>query len=187
MGWAFLPPLQRTLDRTSEPVTRPTAFPHELALWRNPSFAAPLTHLVIDTAPSGVIDGDGGGVGLPRPEVQRFTELTLLPPPRPTALQRRLTPTRTPTPGPATRAAMAPSPLTRAPDTGLPVVHRKVVDEPPPEPVTVDEPEEPTPTWCRQRLRRWHRSRPTPRRNRRRSMMPSRRQPWSPCCPRRGR
>jgi hypothetical protein len=59
-GWAFLPPLQRTI---APPLS--TTHPHDLVAWRNPSFIGRLTHAVSPAAPSGVIDADGGGLGSP--------------------------------------------------------------------------------------------------------------------------
>lgn len=60
-GWAFLPPLQRTIG---EPhlTTSPVAFPQQLPAWRNPSMTGAMAHVVSAEAPSGVIDGDGAGV-----------------------------------------------------------------------------------------------------------------------------
>ena len=53
MGWAFLPPIQRTLDTPIAPVTRPTSFPAELPAWRSPAFTSALSHAVVDTMPAG--------------------------------------------------------------------------------------------------------------------------------------
>jgi hypothetical protein len=117
MGWAFLPPLQRTLATGIETITRPTEFAHDLPAWRNPSFNAPLTHLVSDAAPSGVIDG-GDGTGLPGASTSPRPELTLLPPPRPVAVQRS-----TPRAEPAR--------FTSTPDAGMPVMQRSVVPDAP--------------------------------------------------------
>ena len=61
MGWAFLPPIQRTLAPPIAPVTRPVEFPRELSAWRSPAFTDSLSHAVVDTSSGGVIDGDGGG------------------------------------------------------------------------------------------------------------------------------
>ncbi len=145
MGWAFLPPLQRTLG-SLEPVTRPLSFPRELPAWRNPASTAPgLTHIVSPEAPSGIVDGDGRGwaTGDPRPRLSRDVDLTLLPPP-PVA-QRTTRPARP-----------AATPLTSAaPVAGLPAVQPAVVQDatPDPEPVAgepgsaeqadVPEPDEP--------------------------------------------
>ena len=126
MGWAFLPPLQRTLAGI-EPITRPQEFPHELPAWRNPSYTAPeLTHAVSPDAPSGIIDGDGGrATGSPVMRQPVAVELALLPPARP-SVQRAVR-----------RRGAA---LTSAPETpGLPVVHRSAVaDEPAPPTVEAD-------------------------------------------------
>lgn len=86
MGWAFLPPLQRTVE-SPVLVTAPSLFPHSLPAWRNPSFASPdLTHAVSPFAPSGVIDGDGTGT-----PIQRWTpaELPLPASPRPAPVVQR--------------------------------------------------------------------------------------------------
>lgn len=150
MGWAFLPPLQRTLDTPIAPITRPTSFPGELPTWRSPVFTSTLSHAVVDTMPGGIVDGDGGGLGAPTHAVGPAPELTLLPPPRPTALQRSpAVPTSTEEHvAPVARAEQhrgagesdvvrpdVPAPvLTRAPSLGMPVVHRSVVPEAPPLP-----------------------------------------------------
>ena len=127
MGWAFLPPLQRTVSEPVETLTRPGDFHRDLTAWRNPTFASRLTHLVVQTAPSGVIDADGGGVGRPASVDAPHPHLPLLPPPRPQVAQRRIA-----TPGPA-------GPLTSAPLAGLPVVQRSVAPDPaPPDPVEID-------------------------------------------------
>jgi hypothetical protein len=126
MGWAFLPPIQRTLDTPISPVTRPTAFPAELPAWRSPAFTSTLSHAVVDTVPGGVVDGDGNGLGEPSHTVGPAPELTLLPPPRPTAIQRAVA-----DPAAAEEPASGPA-LTRAPSVGMPVVHRSVVADPSP-------------------------------------------------------
>ena len=61
MGWAFLPPIQRTLSTPIAPVTRPAEVPAELSAWRSPAFTDSLSHAVVDTAPGGRVDGDGAG------------------------------------------------------------------------------------------------------------------------------
>ncbi len=82
MGWAFLPPLQRTIAPAAL-VSRPHEFPSSLPAWRNPSFSSPeLSHLVSPAAPSGVIDGDGTGAPVQR---SAATDLTLLLPAPPKA------------------------------------------------------------------------------------------------------
>jgi hypothetical protein len=85
MGWAFLPPVQRTLSEPIATLTRPTTFPHSLPAWSNPSFSEALGHVVSDQAPAGVIDAGGLGgstsVGAP---LQRVAALDLtLPAPAP--------------------------------------------------------------------------------------------------------
>ncbi|MGH3941502.1 MAG: hypothetical protein ACRDTG_23310, partial [Pseudonocardiaceae bacterium] len=52
--WTALPPIQRTLDAL-HPVAPQREFRNSLASWRNPSFLAPLGHLVSADAPAGVI------------------------------------------------------------------------------------------------------------------------------------
>ncbi len=47
------------------PVTRPAEVPSELSAWRSPAFTDSLSHAVVDTAPGGLVDGDGGGLGHP--------------------------------------------------------------------------------------------------------------------------
>src|SRR5215218_3038814 len=160
MGWAFLPPIQRTLDTPIAPLTRPTSFPAELPVWRSPAFTSTLSHAVVDTLPGGVVDGDGGGSGEPSHTVGPAPELTLLPPPRPTALQRSVVDPAAPEEQPAPPAVEpvandehperrapdvvrpeVPAPtLTRAPSVGMPLVHRSVVPDAPPL-----EPDPPTP------------------------------------------
>src|SRR3954467_1046593 len=93
MGCAFLPPTQRTPAQGPRPppiasVPRPTEFPSELSAWRSPAFTDSLSHAVVETTPGGLIDGDGGGLGRPTGTSVPAPELTLLPPPRPTAVQR---------------------------------------------------------------------------------------------------
>ncbi len=153
MGWAFLPPIQRSLDTPIAPVTRPTDFPSELSAWRSPSFTSSLSHAVVDTAPGGIVDGDGGGVGAPTATAALHPpELTLLPPPRPQALQRSTAggPSGTPDGGPlevppppqpaddvSGIREIAPEPLAlpgliTASSAGMPVVHRSVVPDPTP-------------------------------------------------------
>ena len=66
MGWAFLPPLQRSIA-SPDLITRPAQFPHTLPAWRDPSFSShDLSHVVSPAAPSGVIDGDGVGAPVQR-------------------------------------------------------------------------------------------------------------------------
>ncbi|MCU1693854.1 MAG: hypothetical protein JWM64_2945 [Frankiales bacterium] len=79
-GWAFLPPLQRTVGAMPL-TTAPAAFPAQLSLWADPSSMGRLTHLLDRDAPAGTVDGDGGGVpvvrggGLELPLVQERTPL----------------------------------------------------------------------------------------------------------------
>ncbi|MDC7122582.1 hypothetical protein OMK64_13660 [Cellulomonas fimi] len=88
-GWAFLPPLQRTV-RPAELTSRPVAFLADLPTRAALPFTGSMTHVVDHRAPSGVVDGDGDRSA---PPVQRSADvdLTLLPPaPRAaTPVQRR--------------------------------------------------------------------------------------------------
>jgi hypothetical protein len=141
MGWAFLPPIQRTLAPPIAPVTRPAEFPAELSAWRSPAFTDSLSHAVVDTAPGGLIDGDGDGLGHPTSRSVPAPELTLLPPPRPTAVQRSVRPgAAAPRPATATGSVDVPSApsLTRAPSVGMPLIRRAVVDDPVPDPAPVE-------------------------------------------------
>jgi hypothetical protein len=148
MGWAFLPPIQRSLAAPMPSITRPDAFPAELPAWRSPAFTGPATHAVVDVAPGGVIDADGGGLGRPTSSPVPAPELTLLPPPRPTSVQRTQSAApaavtgRDPDPSPVPDPVDDPAPvrpialpelpsLTRVGDVPLPVVQRvAVADEP---------------------------------------------------------
>ena len=148
MGWAFLPPIQRSLAAPMPSITRPHAFPAELPAWRSPAFTGPATHAVVDGAPGGVIDADGGGLGRPTPSPVAAPELTLLPPPRPTSVQRTkigapaAVTKRDPGPSPVPDPVDEPAPvrpnelpelpsLTGVGDVHLPVVQRApVADEP---------------------------------------------------------
>lgn len=88
-GWAFLPPLQRTVGPV-ELTSRPVAFLADLPTRAGLPFTGPMTHVVDHRAPSGVVDGDGDRSA---PPVQRSADvdLTVLPPaPRAAApVQRR--------------------------------------------------------------------------------------------------
>ena len=94
-GWAFLPPLQRTIG-TMELAHDPDRFAGALAAWDNPSFTGPMSHLVTADAPPGVIDVDGGGTGTGEAYRSEPADMTLLIPPArsrpagglPTAVQR---------------------------------------------------------------------------------------------------
>lgn len=82
-GWAFLPPLQRTVGSV-QLTSDPGRFAGALASWGDPSFTGPMAHLISADAPPGVIDVDGGG---PAPGHAGYSaaspEMTLLPPPAP--------------------------------------------------------------------------------------------------------
>src|SRR6478752_2718133 len=55
--WAYLPPVQRSLDEHGPSVAPPDAFRAGLTTHRNPSLLAPLGHLVDPDGPSGVVGG----------------------------------------------------------------------------------------------------------------------------------
>ncbi|MDQ0821178.1 hypothetical protein QFZ79_003552 [Arthrobacter sp. V4I6] len=82
-GWAFLPPLQRTIGSV-QLTSDPGRFAGALSSWGDPSFTGRMSHLVSAQAPPGVIDVDGGG---PVPAAAEYPsgsgEMTLLPPPAP--------------------------------------------------------------------------------------------------------
>ncbi len=89
MGWAFLPPIQRTLDDPITPITRPTDFPSELPAWRSPAFTSSLSHARGRHDARRHRRRRRRRAGRPTAHGRAGPpELTLLPPPRPTALQR---------------------------------------------------------------------------------------------------
>lgn len=108
MGWAFLPPLQRTV-RPLALTTSPSTFPHDLSSWRNPSLTGPMAHAVSRDAPSGLVDGDGAGlpVGL-----RTGPDLLPLPPQAPQPVQRT-----------TTRPSVPASALMTVTRADLPVLH----------------------------------------------------------------
>ncbi len=79
-GWAFLPPLQRTVG-SMELTHGPERFADSLAARSNPSFTGTMSHLVTADAPPGVIDVDGGGTGSGDAHRSEAAEMTLLVPP----------------------------------------------------------------------------------------------------------
>lgn len=79
-GWAFLPPLQRTIG-PMELAHGPERFAGSLAAWTNPSFTGAMSHLVTADAPPGVIDVDGGGTAAGEAYSSVPPEMTLLVPP----------------------------------------------------------------------------------------------------------
>lgn len=79
-GWAFLPPLQRTVG-SMELTHHPEHFAGSLAAWSNPSFTGSMGHLVTADAPPGVIDVDGGGTGSRDAHLSGSADMTLLLPP----------------------------------------------------------------------------------------------------------
>lgn len=81
-GWAFLPPLQRTIG-TMELAHGPDHFARSLSAWGNPSFTGTMSHLVTADAPPGVIDVDGGGTGAGEGYRAEPADMTLLLPPAP--------------------------------------------------------------------------------------------------------
>lgn len=123
-GWAFTPPLQRTIGEPTLTM-RPLEFVADLPTRARPMLTGEMSHVVSPVAPWGVLDGDGdrdgGRLGSPStssPDV----DLALVPPSPPvrrSAVQRR-------TAGTLTRLASAPQ--------GLPTM-RVVPVEPPTTPV----------------------------------------------------
>src|SRR5688500_14788813 len=79
-GWAFLPPLQRTVG-SMELTHHPERFVGSLAAWSNPSFTGTMSHVVTADAPPGVIDVDGGGTGSEDAHLAESADMTLLLPP----------------------------------------------------------------------------------------------------------
>ena len=79
-GWAFLPPLQRTIH-APELTSRPTAFLHDLPTRQGLSLTSGMSHVVDSRAPSGVV-ADEAGEHVP---VQRSADvdLSVLPPAAP--------------------------------------------------------------------------------------------------------
>ncbi|NUU16773.1 hypothetical protein HP550_05860, partial [Cellulomonas humilata] len=95
-GWAFLPPLQRTVG-DAELTSAPMAFVDALPTRARPMLTGPMSHAVSPVAPSGVLDGDGGRLATPSTRSSDI-DLALVPPaPRPTpgrpavAVQRQAT------------------------------------------------------------------------------------------------
>ena len=65
-AWSRLPPLQRSVaDCTA--IAPPAAFRSSLTTHQNPSFLAPLAHLVDPDGPAGVVGGLASSVGGPIP------------------------------------------------------------------------------------------------------------------------
>ncbi|MCU1566710.1 MAG: hypothetical protein JWQ56_1647 [Pseudarthrobacter sp.] len=135
-GWAFLPPLQRTVENI-QLTSDPGHFAGALASWNDPSFTGPMTHLVSAAAPPGFIDVDGGGpvsgnAGYsPSP-----VEMTLLPPPAP---RIRTTPNRPGSAGSLQRTASdggtpAGASLLASEPGAFPVLHVDAIPLQPPEP-----------------------------------------------------
>jgi hypothetical protein len=167
MGWAFLPPLQRSLA-DAVLITRPQEFPGTLPSWRNPGLTGSgLTHLVSPAVTGGVIDGDGAGTPVQRAATP---ELTLLPPEPTKPTMSRLTKAHSGSTGiatsvqrevsasalPAAPVVAAPAPtLTRTSTEALPVVVMRAEDptqlgdattaEPVDEPTTGEPAPEPEP------------------------------------------
>lgn len=137
-GWAFLPPLQRTLGDL-ETTTAPRRFTDRLPTRTDPSFTGTMSHLVTADAPPGVIDLDGPDAG-PVPgrtgPASAPVEMTLLRPSIP----------RGPRGGPGTPvqrltagAPVVQRPLTSVPEGSfgvleVPVVHEAGTEDVPPTP-----------------------------------------------------
>ena len=90
-AWSRLPPLQRSVaDSTA--IAPPAAFRSSLTTHQNPSFLAPLGHLVDPDGPAGVVGGLASSVGGPIP-YEGMDELrvpTRPAPPSAPAVQRRI-------------------------------------------------------------------------------------------------
>ena len=90
-AWTRLPPLQRSISDTTA-VAPPAAFRSSLTSHQNPSFLAPLGHLVDPDGPGGVVGGLASSVGDPIP-YEGVDELRVPDRPAPTpgpAVQRRV-------------------------------------------------------------------------------------------------
>src|SRR6478735_583342 len=90
-AWTRLPPLQRSVSDTTA-IAPPAAFRSSLTTHQNPSFLAPLGHLVDPERPGGVVGGLASSVGGPIP-YESLDELRV--PDRPArpaapAVQRRI-------------------------------------------------------------------------------------------------
>ena len=64
-AWTSLPPLQRSVADKAPSVAPPDGFRASLTTHQNPSFLAPLGHLVDRDGPSGVVEGLAPAVGEP--------------------------------------------------------------------------------------------------------------------------
>ncbi len=139
-AWRDLPPLQRVV--TATPAIAPREeFSSALSSWQNPSFLAPLAHLVDPDGPSGHVRGLAGPAApqptsphedlpvVPRAKVkpdapvQRLVRNPIIPP---------ATPVPAPQPrfAPAVRTAQSAPSFVTAPEA--PVLHRVQAVEPPP-------------------------------------------------------
>ena len=112
-AWTRLPPLQRSVSDTTA-IAPPSAFRSSLTTHQNPSFLAPLGHLVDPEGPGGVVGGLASSVGGPIP-YEGVDELRV--PDRPArpaapAVQRRI-------------ATLRPdSPVAPEPDVAIPTSDR---------------------------------------------------------------
>ncbi|MEH1016910.1 hypothetical protein V6U90_27890 [Micromonospora sp. CPCC 206060] len=142
-AWAVLPPIQRVVP--DEPrLLRPESFTASLAAWGNPSYLAPLGHVVGDAEPAGTLHGAAVPVADP-PSTGETLPLPLASPPSnrpaPVRVQRLV--------GPAGPLLTAPAPaLTRhlptvAPATPAPLPAAPVTAEAPPMPLASDAPATP--------------------------------------------
>ncbi|OJX97973.1 MAG: hypothetical protein BGO96_13860 [Micrococcales bacterium 73-15] len=133
-GWAFLPPLQRTVAPAPS-ISRPVGFPLLLATRADPTTLTSMGHLVADDGPTGVVDGLGIGLtGPTAPPTGRTTstlpDLTVAQPPQ---LQRAtLAPSR-PAASDLTRAPR-PRTLPPLPTVAAPAAAHALVVAAPPEP-----------------------------------------------------
>ncbi len=130
-GWAFLPPLQRTVGDLGT-TTALHRFPDQLPTRANPSFTRTMSHLISAEAPAGVIDLDGPDAG-PTPDAPgsegRSVEMPLLPPPAPRSTRPNRPVQRLTSSAPAAEPS-----LTTVPDGNYGVLRLPVVPEPAPEP-----------------------------------------------------
>ena len=122
-AWTRLPPLQRSVSDTTA-VAPPATFRSSLTTHQNPSFLAPLGHLVDPDGPGGLVGGLASSVGGPIP-YEGVDELRVPDRPAPTpapAVQRRIATLRPDSPvdaGPPVMRSLpiASGPAGFAPDT----------------------------------------------------------------------
>lgn len=136
-GWAFLPPLQRTVEDFGT-TTAPHSFPDRLPTRTNPSFTRTMSHLISAQAPPGVIDLDGPDAAPLPGSSDPAVDLPLLPAPAPHDNRHALPVQRAGRDAPTTQR-----PLTVVADGDFDVLRLPVVPGPAPE--AADEPPAPDP------------------------------------------